>query len=210
MKRAPARRASSASFERSTPSSVDAPTCRAASPNRSLPTTSISGVCASPVISIEGRPLPSHATSGLRPDDLERHDGHGRSRRRSAWRGGRRLAAPTHGPQDRGRDGRRENGGADPHGRASPPGGGGFACGLDRPRHRLRARYRLSKLAQVDDEITHALIAAVRILGQALAQYSLQLRAGGHVLDTRRRRHLAENRADRVGGSCASGKAPLP
>ncbi len=64
MKRAPARRASSASFERSTPSSVDAPICRAASANRSLPTTSISGVCASPVISIEGRPLPSQVTSG--------------------------------------------------------------------------------------------------------------------------------------------------
>jgi len=82
-----------------------------------------------------------------------------------------------------------------------PPAGDGFAGGLNRPRHRLRAVYGLSKLPQVDNEITHALIAAVRLLGQALAQYSLQLRAGGQVLDPRRRRHLAENRADRVGGA---------
>ena len=136
------------------------------------------------------------------PDDLERHDGHGRSRRGSTWRRGRRLAAPAHGPQDRTRDGRCDNGGADPHGPASPPGGGGFAWRLDDlPRHRLRARDRLSKLAQVDGEITHTLIPAVRILGQALAQYSMKLRAGGQVLDARRRRHLAENRADRVGGA---------
>ena len=186
MKRAPARRASSASCERSTPSSVDAPTCRAASPNRSLPTTSISGVCASPVISIEGRPLASHAASGLPPMTSN-------ATTATAGRAAASLgevagaAAPTHGPQARGRDGRCENSGADPHGWASPPAGDGFACGLDRPRHRLRAGHRLSKLAQVDDEITHALIAAVRFLGQALAQDSLQLRAGGHILDTRRR-----------------------